>query len=114
MNNDKDLTQRGVENEAKGKVREAKGAVRDNVGDITGNTSQELKGKAERVAGKVQQKVGEGERKRDETVGPQRLQQRRAAKHCFAARRIFIPATPAGHSLLTRRSSTRNPRDTAT
>ena len=68
MNNDKDLTQRGAENDLKGKAREAKGVVRDNVGQVTGNESQELKGKGERLAGKAQQNVGKAERNLDKNV----------------------------------------------
>jgi uncharacterized protein YjbJ (UPF0337 family) len=65
---DKDLTQRGAENEVEGKGKELKGRVRDGVAGITGDDSQSLKGKAERVEGKAQQKIGEAQRKLDDNV----------------------------------------------
>jgi uncharacterized protein YjbJ (UPF0337 family) len=68
MTMDKDLTQRGAENEIEGKGKELKGRIRDGVADITGNESEQAKGKAEKLEGKVQQKFGKAERKLDENV----------------------------------------------
>jgi uncharacterized protein YjbJ (UPF0337 family) len=65
---DKDLTQRGVENQVEGKGKEIKGRVRDGIADITGNESEQVKGKAEKAEGKIQQKFGKAERKLDENI----------------------------------------------
>lgn len=61
----KDLNERGLENEVKGKTKEMKGKIRGDVGDATDNTSQHIKGRAEELKGKVQKNFGKGERKAD-------------------------------------------------
>jgi uncharacterized protein YjbJ (UPF0337 family) len=66
--NDKDHTQRGVENQVKGKGKEIKGNVRETVGDMTDNESEQIKGKAQKYEGKAQQKFGKAERKLDEKI----------------------------------------------
>jgi uncharacterized protein YjbJ (UPF0337 family) len=68
MDKDKDLTQRGVENQVKGKGKEIKGNVRETVGDMTDNESEQIKGKAQKYEGKAQQKFGKAERKLDEKI----------------------------------------------
>jgi uncharacterized protein YjbJ (UPF0337 family) len=65
---DKDLTQRGVENQVEGKAKEVEGRIRDGIADVTGNESEQLKGKAKRVEGELQQKFGKAERKLDENI----------------------------------------------
>jgi uncharacterized protein YjbJ (UPF0337 family) len=65
MNRDKSLTDRGVENSAKGKGNDLKGRVKDAVGGLTGDESLQAEGKMDRVKGKVLAGVGTGERKLD-------------------------------------------------
>jgi uncharacterized protein YjbJ (UPF0337 family) len=68
MDKDKDLTQRGAENQVKGKGKEIKGNIRETVGDMTDNESEQVKGKAQKYEGKAQQKFGKAERKLDEKI----------------------------------------------
>ncbi len=65
---DKDLKQRGLENEVKGSAEEMKGKVRGELGDATDDTSEHLKGHAEELKGKVQKNFGKAERKIDENT----------------------------------------------
>ena len=62
---DKDLNQRGTENEIKGKAKEMKGNLRGDVGDATDNTSEHIKGRVEQAKGKFQKNFGKAERKLD-------------------------------------------------
>ena len=63
---DKDLEQRGLENQVKGKAKEVEGQVRGDIGDATDNTSEHLKGRAKELEGKAQKNFGKGERKLDD------------------------------------------------
>jgi uncharacterized protein YjbJ (UPF0337 family) len=65
---DKDLEQRGLENEVKGSAKEMKGKLRGDLGDATDNTSEHIKGRAEELKGKIQKNFGKGERNADEAV----------------------------------------------
>ena len=59
---DKDLTQDGLENSAKGKATDLKGKVKDAVGGLTGDTSLQGEGKMDQAKGKVQDAFGQAER----------------------------------------------------
>ena len=65
MAEDKDLTQDGAENSAKGKGSDVKGKVKDAAGGLTGDTSLQGEGKLDQAKGKVQDAVGKAERKLD-------------------------------------------------
>jgi len=65
MAEDKDLTQDGAENSAKGKSSDVKGKVKDAAGGLTGDTSLQGEGKLDQAKGKVQDAVGKAERKLD-------------------------------------------------
>ena len=54
----KDLNERGIENEVKGKAKEMKGNVRGDLGDATDNNSEHIKGRAEQLEGKFQKNLG--------------------------------------------------------
>ena len=56
-----DLTNDGLENQAKGLGKQVEGKVRNAMGGLTGNTSEQLKGKAKDLEGKAQRKIGETE-----------------------------------------------------
>ncbi len=62
---EKDLNDRGIENQVKGTAKEFKGKVRGDLGDATDNTSEHIKGRAEQLEGKIQKNFGKGERKLD-------------------------------------------------
>lgn len=65
---DKDLRDRGTENEVKGKAKEMKGELRGDLGDATDNTSEHVKGRAEQLKGKIQKNFGEAEKAVDDAV----------------------------------------------
>ena len=65
---DKDLEQRGLENQVKGTAKEFKGQVRGDIGDATDNTSEHIKGRAEEMKGKIQKNFGKTERNTDENI----------------------------------------------
>ena len=62
---DKDLTQRGVENNIKGAGNDAKGRVKDAIGGLTGDEKLQAEGKLDRAKGKAQDIVGDAQRKID-------------------------------------------------
>lgn len=57
-----ELTQRGVENSAEGKLDHAKGHVKDAIGGLTGDKSLQAEGKIDQLKGKAQDKIGEIQR----------------------------------------------------
>ena len=65
---DKDLEQRGLENQVKGSAKEMEGQVRGDVGDATDNHSEHLKGRAKELEGKIQKNFGKAEKKIDDAV----------------------------------------------
>ncbi len=65
---DKDLKQRGLENEAEGKMDELKGKTRNAVGDMTDDRSEQIKGKAEELKGKMKKNFGEAQQDTDDAV----------------------------------------------
>jgi uncharacterized protein YjbJ (UPF0337 family) len=65
---DKDLEQRGIENQVKGTAKEMEGQVRGDLGDATDNTSEHIKGRAKELEGKIQKNFGKAQRETDEAV----------------------------------------------
>jgi uncharacterized protein YjbJ (UPF0337 family) len=63
---DRNLTERGIENQTEGKVDNLKGRVKDAAGGLTGDSSLQAEGKWDKTKGKVKDKVGEAQRKLDE------------------------------------------------
>jgi uncharacterized protein YjbJ (UPF0337 family) len=62
---EKDLNERGLENQIEGTAKEMKGKIRGDLGDLTDNESEEIKGRFDEFEGKVQKNVGKTERKLD-------------------------------------------------
>ena len=62
MADDKNLTQDGVENAAKGKTSDVKGKEKDAVGGHTGDSSLQAEGKMDQAKGKVQDTFGKAQR----------------------------------------------------
>ena len=62
---DRSLTDRGVENSAEGKADHVKGHIKDAIGGLTGDSSLQAEGKADQLKGKMQDKLGEAQRKLD-------------------------------------------------
>lgn len=65
MNDDRNLTERGVDNSLEGKGKDLKGRVKDAIGGLTGDTSLQGEGKMDRLEGTVQDKLGKVQRKLD-------------------------------------------------
>ncbi len=65
---DKDLKQRGLENQAEGKMEEMKGDARAKIGDATDDQSEHIKGHAEELKGKIKKNFGKAEEKIDDAV----------------------------------------------
>lgn len=63
---DRDLGERGLDNQIEGTGKEMEGKVRKNLGDLTDDTSEQLKGKAKEMQGKVQKKFGDAEQDIDD------------------------------------------------
>ena len=68
LRDDRNLTDRGVENSVEGKIDNAKGRVKDAVGGLTGDSSLQAEGKVDQVKGKLQDKLGEAQRKIDRNL----------------------------------------------
>jgi uncharacterized protein YjbJ (UPF0337 family) len=66
-NDDRTLTDRGVENSAEGKGKDLKGKVKDAWGGLTGDSSLQAEGKVDQAKGKAQDAFGKVERKLDNT-----------------------------------------------
>jgi uncharacterized protein YjbJ (UPF0337 family) len=64
-NDDRSLTDRGLENNLEGAGKDLKGRVKDAVGGLTGDTSLQGEGKLDRLEGKLQDKLGDAERSLD-------------------------------------------------
>jgi uncharacterized protein YjbJ (UPF0337 family) len=72
--NQKDLRQRGMENQVKGKGENLKGRIKDAAGSLTGNEKMEAEGKWDRLkgsvrdtAGDIQRRIGKDQSERDRT-----------------------------------------------
>jgi uncharacterized protein YjbJ (UPF0337 family) len=55
---DRDMADRGVENQVKGKAKEVEGKVRGKAADLADDTSEQIKGKAQEMKGKIQKNFG--------------------------------------------------------
>jgi uncharacterized protein YjbJ (UPF0337 family) len=60
---DKDWTEKGIEDSAEGKAKDFVGKVKDAAGSLTGDTSLEAEGKVDQLKGKAQDALGKVERK---------------------------------------------------
>lgn len=65
---DKDLTQRGTENSAEGKLDNLKGKVKDAIGGLTGDTGMQGEGKVDQLKGSVKDTFGKGQREVDRNL----------------------------------------------
>jgi uncharacterized protein YjbJ (UPF0337 family) len=55
-------SEKGVDNNIRGKGNELKGRVKDAVGGLTNDSSLQAEGKTDKVKGKIQDKVGDVQR----------------------------------------------------
>lgn len=69
----KNMTERGLENQAKGQGNDLKGRVKDAAGGLTGDNDLQAEGKLDRAKGKAQDVLGDAqERIGRETDEPNR------------------------------------------
>lgn len=66
MADDRNLTERGIDNSLQGKGSDLKGKIKDAVGGLTGDSKLQGEGKMDQLKGKVQDAVGKAQRKLDE------------------------------------------------
>ena len=62
---ERNLTERGVDNSVDGKVTDLKGKLKDGLGGLTGDTSLQGEGKLDQLKGKVQDAFGKAQRELD-------------------------------------------------
>jgi uncharacterized protein YjbJ (UPF0337 family) len=62
MADERTNTEKGVDNNLRGKGNELKGRVKDAVGGLTNDSSLQAEGKLDKLKGKVQDKVGDVQR----------------------------------------------------
>lgn len=67
---DRNLTDRGVENNLRGTGNDLKGRIKDAAGGLTGDGSLQAEGKLDRVKGKAQNVVGDIQRKLGKNEDP--------------------------------------------
>lgn len=65
MADERNLTERGVDNSLKGKIKHAAGHVKDALGGLTGDKSMQAEGKVDQLKGKLQDGLGEVQRDLD-------------------------------------------------
>lgn len=65
---ERNLTERGIDNSVEGKIKHAAGHVKDAVGGLTGDTSLQTEGKIDQLKGKLQDGLGEVQRDLDRPV----------------------------------------------
>jgi len=65
MSDDRNLTERGIDNSLEGKAKDLKGRVKDAIGGLTGDSSLQGEGKMDRLEGNLQDKLGDVQRKLD-------------------------------------------------
>ena len=71
---DKNLGERGAENNLEGKGNKLKGHLKDAAGGLTGDSSLQAEGKWDKAKGKVQDAVGDAQRAvHRETNDPDRI-----------------------------------------
>jgi uncharacterized protein YjbJ (UPF0337 family) len=59
---ERNLTDRGLDNNLTGKLKDLGGKVKDAVGGLTGDTSLQAEGKGDQLEGKLQDKLGDVQR----------------------------------------------------
>jgi uncharacterized protein YjbJ (UPF0337 family) len=62
---ERNLTERGIDNSLEGKGTDLKGKVKDAIGGLTGDTSLQGEGKLDQLKGKVQDTFGKAQREID-------------------------------------------------
>jgi uncharacterized protein YjbJ (UPF0337 family) len=62
---ERNLTERGIDNSLEGKGNDLKGKVKDALGGLTGDTSLQGEGKLDQLKGKVQDTFGKAQREID-------------------------------------------------
>jgi uncharacterized protein YjbJ (UPF0337 family) len=62
---DRNLTERGLDNSLEGKATDLKGKLKDGLGGLTGDTSLQGEGKLDQLKGKVQDAFGKAQREVD-------------------------------------------------
>jgi uncharacterized protein YjbJ (UPF0337 family) len=62
---DRDLTERGIENNLEGTGTNLKGKLKDALGGLTGDSSLQGEGKLDQLKGKAQDALGDVQRKLD-------------------------------------------------
>lgn len=65
---DRDLRERGAENQVEGKMKEVEGKIRGAAGDAFDDESEQLKGKAKELEGKAQKNFGKVQKDLDDAV----------------------------------------------
>jgi uncharacterized protein YjbJ (UPF0337 family) len=65
MSDDRNLTERGMDNSLEGKGKDLKGRVKDAIGGLTGDSKLQGEGKMDRLEGNLQDKLGDVQRKLD-------------------------------------------------
>jgi uncharacterized protein YjbJ (UPF0337 family) len=65
MSDDRNLTERGLDNSLEGKGKDLKGRVKDAIGGLTGDSKLQGEGKMDRLEGNLQDKLGDVQRKLD-------------------------------------------------
>jgi uncharacterized protein YjbJ (UPF0337 family) len=69
----KDLGTQGEEDTLKGKLNQAGGKIQSKAGEVLGNKDMQAKGDAKQVGGKVQSTFGQGEKKVDDALNPDKV-----------------------------------------
>jgi uncharacterized protein YjbJ (UPF0337 family) len=64
----KDMRERGLENQAKGRIKEVEGKIRGAAADAFDDTSEEAKAKAKELEGKAQKNFGKIQEELDDAV----------------------------------------------
>ena len=64
-NRDKDLTDRGAENQVEGSLDELKGKAKNTKGAVTGDTGDQIEGKAQELGGKIKKGFGKTQQDAD-------------------------------------------------
>ena len=62
MADDRNLTERGIDNSLEGKLKHAGGHVKDAIGGLTGDKSLQAEGKIDQLKGSAKDKLGEVQR----------------------------------------------------
>ena len=68
MEDERNLTERGIDNSITGKIKHAAGHVKDALGGLTGDKSLQAEGKVDQLKGKLQDGLGEVQRDLDKPV----------------------------------------------